>query len=559
MILNSFLSTGMDSSVKLNLAYLLKNPKIILNRKRVCRLVTSDPGCPGIYQISNTENGREHMYRALLSAVLKNDIHHLEQLFLKTRDLLSSKGIEDATSILWFTYENIDVLDQAKISTFCKDSLFNKSDMIASLLQYAVLCCHIEIVEYLLTKVDNVSSMSMWWCPFLPTGLSCTALWLAASRRHAQIVNLLLDAGASPYETCTKGGNINYDFKSTILAMCEDNLPVRAVLESHVNMGLTFSVPLPLVTQIMNYGSEWMVEFLKSTFRWKSVVADEFVAVQLMVAADQSCSFLQLPCFTEEDIVRKQTICVRMLVHVIQWWHSTCQSLLDSGWLATTIKDLVRHGAMVCGVSDVESRRFLAHQSLLCGTELIVPAKKFAPPDYVAPSSRVFPKLLAPCASSHPLLPSTTSVPYSCDILYPPEGNWKREAAFGMPYFWLGLEATRSIESPVVQELFNCGALPHVEVLDSVPFSARPKKLHDGPTCQCEGVELSAAQQKMSVADLFIPPNIVPTLQASCRSTIRDCCHGHGVIPAIRRLPLPQKMIEYLSYNISRLSPLFRH
>ena len=74
--------------------------------------------------------------------------------------------------------------------------------MITSLLHYAVLCCSSEIVKNLLPRVQNVSSLSEWWYAFLGKEIPFTALWLAALQHDYSTMSLLLEAGASPYETC---------------------------------------------------------------------------------------------------------------------------------------------------------------------------------------------------------------------------------------------------------------------------------------------------------------------------------------------------------------------
>ena len=217
-----------------------------------------------------------------------------------------------------------------------------------------------------------------------------------------------------------------------------------------------------------------------------------------------------------------------MLVDIIQCY-SREMSMLESDWVATTIKDLIRHGAMVLGAPTIQSSSVLPPDMQYFREQLIL-------------STVYLPLLLADCARlDHELFTKLFVARGPIRVLYGVEGGQKSHI-FGIPYFWAVLSVIQSLDSPVIRQLFNCGALPHVKSLENVPFSAQDRQLHDGPTCQCDGVELSVEQRKIPISALLTTPRVVPSLQASCRTIIINSTQSHGV----KQLPLPPMMIGYL-------------
>ena len=505
-------------------------------------------------------HGRECFYLSLLSAISNNDARHFNWLLRKMLNVLPPARIE--LSGCCSVREDFDKAPLSRISGFCVLPPFNKSNMLASLLHYAVLCCSTDIVADLIPKVQDVSMSNEEWYPFLPLGFSSTPLWLAAFQQQPHIMSLLLNAGASPYEVCNVGYPLCHGYRRTVFTTCENHLPSREVLQSSGAMHRQFPIPLHVVAPLGGRGREWAVDIFESAFRWTSIVAVERPVLQDLVLSMALRPFLKLPCHSEEDILHKQTLCTAMLMDTLLWYWDACHlGLIWLRRLPAAIRDLVRHGALVCGLT-VASRRYMAHrQSNFLwrdGVGCLYPSALPRPGEI--PSSReVLPALLASCASFHFQLPSRSTASNRFDVEYPADtGSRMSQVTLGMPCFWITLAKAQSLDDPVIRELFRCGALPHVTSLECVPFSASDQKLHDGPTCQCEGVELSAQQRNMSVIYL-LTANAVSSLQARCRAIIIKSCQGHGVVPAIRRLPLPSKVIDYLLYHSRRGNSLFRH
>ena len=522
--------------------------------------------------ISRPVSGFFGHYLSLLSAISYNDRKNFIWLLRKTLAMLRG---EASSELRRPRHEEIRKAPCRKNYLSSWPSL-NESDLTASLLHFAVLCCSVNIVEYLIAGMEDVSMFGKEWYLFLPLGFSSTPLWLASFLQQPRIMRLLLNAGASPYEVCNVGSQ--HGLPRTIFEMCENHQRTRAVLLSRSIMLQQFPVSLPTVILMIAEGSDWMIEFLASTFCWNSDVAKEYSAIHDLMAMPSSRSFLEFPCRSTEDVIHKQTICVRMLVHIIRYWPRSLWSTYNGehSWIAEIIRDLVRHGAFAYGFTTVSaSRKFITHHrnsfaqhnsaAYLQRHSFTRHVSQALACDYVLPSRLVFSALLARCASLQLQPPSGIStVPGPFDMEYPPYSGRMPltepehpQVPFGTPYFWLSLGTAQSLDCPILRELFHCGALPHVESLETVPFSASDQKLHDGPTCQCEGVELSAVQRKMSVIDLT--SRTVPSLQSSCRATILNSCQGHGVVPAVNKLSFPRKVIDYLLFNSCRSDARFRH
>ena len=124
----------------------------------------------------------------------------------------------------------------------------------------------------MIAVVQDTSASNTLLCPFLPRGFKSDPLWLGAYQQQPNIMRLLVNAGASPYEVCNLGYCTGYDFRLTIFAMCEKHLPTRTVLENPSIISQKFPIPLHIAIKIFGKGSEWMVEFLNATFRWDAAV-----------------------------------------------------------------------------------------------------------------------------------------------------------------------------------------------------------------------------------------------------------------------------------------------
>ena len=500
--------------------------------------------------LSNSPTGRQRLYLSLLSAISNNARRHFNWLLRKTMDVLSRDEIESTAEMWYPMQEDIDMAPFSSTQAFCSSSRFNKNDMIVSLLHYAVLCCSRGIVVDLIGMVQGVSKSSEEWYPFLPYTLSSTPLWFAALQCQPSIISDLLNAGASPYEVCKVQNGIGPDMDITLYPMCTRQQPIRSALQNLSIESGRFTVPPALETCVIARRSVWIVAFLKATLRWNSDMARVCLpAVLDLMLSEQSGSFLSIPCHSEEDIVHKQAVCVGMLYEIISQWRSN-MFLLEGAQPATIVRDLVKHGANACGFMTLAStKKFIARYRKIVlrqSREVAFYQRSTAHSDI--PSCCEFRVILAGCARFRfQGLPA--SFPSAYDVAYPAGRSWTPQVTFAMPFFWTGLYKTRSLDNPIIRELFHCGALPHVKSLESVPFSASDRRLHNGPTCRCEGVELSAQQRAMSITDLILPPNLVQSLQASCRATIIHSCQWHGVDPAIRKLPLPPNVIEYLLYN----------
>ena len=525
------------------------------------------------YRLSNSTDGRKYLYISLLVAISNNEERLFDWLLQITLSVLSRAEVQPMLEKWRPISDYIDEALLSKITSFCQPENFNRSHMTDSLLQYAVLCGSFNIVKSLLLMVQNVSSMSKWWCPFLVEGFSCTPLWLACFKHRYNIMSMLLSSGASPYDAYYSRYESRRDyFPRTIFRSWKGHLVIRTILEDPSMRRQHYPVSLLLTTWLIAKGRCRTVEFLESTFRWNSVVTLnledlERVTSDCITISGLRSKVLQLPCHSEEDIVLKQAICVWLLLYAAgsdSWYpifHSGESGDIKNDGLTLLIRDLVRHGASVCGFTRSASSRFVARYVEIIRRQAPASANKLGDPlqsCHAVPAKTLLPALLAPCAGL-PLHTQLTNGPYPWDMDYPPVDDVTSQATFGMSYFWTALEGERSLDRPVIQELFHCGALPHVKSLESVPFSKWDYRLHDGPTCLCEGVDLSAAQRKMSVAELLTQPNLVQSLQATCRSTVLNSCQGHGVVPAVLKLPLPPKITDYLLYNISRDNPSFRH
>ena len=518
-------------------------------------------------KLTNSTAGRTHLYTALLSAISNNEVTHFNSLLAITEDVLSLDDVL-STARQWRPIHNRFDEDLVWENSFlCHPSIFSKYDMIASLLQYAVLCGCTSIVEILLPRVEDVSSISSQWCPFLVKGFSCTPLWLAAFQHHYSIMKLLLMAGASPYEAfCSEYQPIGHDSLPLTILSRENHLVTHTLLDSQVNRRRQFPVSLILTARIVDEGSDWLIDFLESTFQWNSVVSPVTEEDSRKVISHFAripglwTKVLELPCHSEEDIIRKQAICVELLLYIVRfegWRRVLGYRDRTDHEVDVIIRNLVRHGASACGFTASTSTRFVANY---WKTFLRREKPTMYDDPLIGVSAASSGDLFARCAH---LQQQRTATPpnghHPWYMEYPPERGTMTSAAVDMAYIWTGLQETRSIENPAIRELFHCGALPHVKSLECVPFSTRDNRIHDGPTCQCDGIELSAMQRKMSIAELFQPPSIVSSLQAACRTTIINSCQGHGVVPAIRQLPIPSQLIEYMLYNVNKDNHLFRH
>ena len=485
--------------------------------------------------------GREHIYASSLRAICYNE----DELVWKFLQAFSSDEAFELPLEVWCPGSLKDIRN---ITKFCSDPSCQMSDIFASLLQYAVMCGNERVVEYLLPFVEDVSALSNQCCPFLPLRFKSTPLWLAAYQQQPTIMRLLFRAGASPYEVCQVRGREGYGLHLNIFTICETHHRSRIVLQSPDVLSRRFPVPLPIVVQILTRGSDRMVEFLKASFRWHCLGGDIILAMDHLASLKQCCSFLELPCHSQEEIAHKQTICTRMLLRVIRYY-SPEMSVLETDWLVATIKDLIRHGAMVCGGMTSTSTSPILHILEFSGNGMQSCWFVGKAPScflQLSDNSRV-PQMLANCAADPELVRKISANPLALTI----NTVTNRPALFfRVPYFWEVLDVIRCLENPVIRQLFHCGALAHVRSLESIPFSTRDRRLHDGPTCQCEGVTLSTEQMKMSITDLLLAPNIpVPSLQASCRNLIIDRLQRHGVVPAIKELPLTQFAKSYLLYT----------
>ena len=506
--------------------------------------------------LSNSKNCREHLYISLLAAITNNEVRHFKWLLKLTVDVLFRDDAQTPPRRWWPIREDIDKAILGSGFSFCLPSIWEEHEMIGTLWQYAVLCGSTEIVENLLSLVYNVSSVSEWWYPFLPGDFSCTALWLAALQCEHNIIRLLLNAGASPYETCSVWyRNREHYLPLTIFRTWEKHLVTQTALESQVFRRRQLKVSLVGTTRLIAEGSEHMVEFLKSTFQWNSLVTLDLrglgeATLDFFKIPGLRSKFLQLPCYSEEDILRKQAICVCLLLYTVDvLCLNPGSSVRNIEMFSEAIRELVRHGASVCGFTSSTSKRFVArHRETVLSRITPPPHKAGRLGIFLISSSFPLIWLLAPCAIWY--IRAEPDLSGRCDMRYPLEFDSSSPETIGLSYFLLALQRIESLDHPVIRELYHCGALPHVKSLESVPFSERDNRIHDGPRCQCEDIELSAVQRKMSVTDLLLQPNIVPTLQATCRNTIINSCQGHGVVPAIKLLPLPGRVIEYLLYNI---------
>ena len=523
------------------------------------------------HRLSNSTDGRAYMYISLLVAISNDDERLFDWLLQTALDVLSRDKVQPTLEKWRPISDYIDEALLSKITSFCQPENFNRSHMTDSLLQYAVLCGSFNIVERLILMVQNVSSMSKQWCPFLLKGFSCTPLWLACFKHRYSIMSQLLSSGASPYDAYYSRYKIRNEYSPRIICRSLKGHPViRTILEDPSMKRRQYPVSLLVTTLLIAKGRCRAVEFLESTFRWNSVVTlyqEDFDrgTENYLTISGLTSKVLQLRCYSEEDIIRKQAICVWLLLYVIGFDFFYPIFLLKNikiDGLAPLIRDLVRHGASVCGFTHSTSSRFVARYWEIFSTRASAAPSNLKDPfpsTYEVPADTLLPTLLAPCAGLSLFTELKMYDPYPWHMEYLPVDDARSPPWFGLSYFWAALEGEKSLYKPVIQELFHCGALPHVKSLECVPYSEWDYKIHDGPTCQCKGVDLSAAQRKMSVAELLTPPYFVQSLQATCRSIILNSCQGHGVVPAVLKLPLSPKIIDYLLYNISRDNPSFLH
>ena len=259
---------------------------------------------------------------------------------------------------------------------------------------------------------------------------------------------------------------------------------------------------------------------------------------------------LQPPCYSDEDILCKQVICVPLIMCILSWHFVNFVSWdTDDDRFAVAVRNLAIHGASVCGFTASTSNRFARYEATLLRRATATPNNGFLWRHHRSISLEALAPHLAPSAIfALQRLPMSPNVHGTWGIahLLALEPISMSPETIGVPYFWIALQGIGLLNCPVTRDSFHCGALPHVEALETVPLSDQDQRLHDGPTCQCRHIELAAAQRTMSVADLIISPNTVQSLQSRCRSIIINSCQGHGAVPAIKHLPLPGPMIEYL-------------
>ena len=483
------------------------------------------------------------LYLRLLCAVYYNDRSSLRWLLAKTRDVAVSGNVNPADvkdppfDIRTILSGNLYIRTSNRFRSFFSHGLndhtlpnlwrnfeasflcdvpFSITDVIESLLHYSVLCGRLEIAKYLIARGVQVSAYSREWYPFLPAHNTATPLSLALFLEQHDMVSLLLGAGASPYEQIYVNGCLDWEYYTWSVFekhLQANKVPVRQYLPA----------PLPVVTRLLRRGDDRTIDWLKATFCWAGV---SYESEALATLIEPMCrSFLEFPCHSKEEVEHKQTICVRLLTYITR----VSSSVSSSDRIYDLVRDLVRHGGHICGFPAVTSRAQLrqpvAKVNLPGGGPQIT--RNQLP--FELPSSRSMLSFLAPCARICILVTVTTQL--------------------DMQHFWAGLSESESVTNPVVQALFDCGGLPHVRSLQCLPLSPSDQKLHDGPTCQCTGVELSDVQRERSVTDLF-RVNTIPSLQAVCRSTILSSCQGHGVVPALMKLKLPAPLLDYLLFNV---------
>ena len=120
--------------------------------------------------------------------------------------------------------------------------------------------------------------------------------------------------------------------------------------------------------------------------------------------------------------------------------------------------------------------------------------------------------------------------------------------SFGFPLAVDRLLYANSTSDEAFSLLVKHGGIPGLTSPEAVPFV--DGRLHDGPACQCHGVELSAAQRNVSALQVVKPATRL-SLSHLCRLAVLQACDSHGGTPeqAVSQLGLPPVLEGYLLYK----------
>ena len=432
-----------------------------------------------------------------------------------------------------------------------------------SLLHYAVLSGFPGVLEELIKCCDKVSVYSKGQLSLFHR---CTPLWLAVATHQPEMAQLLLDAGALPLD----GIRVKYDtfprtFMVPMWAMCGDHTPTCRVLRRYRKRIHASPPHLYEVCIAIKEGLQPMAACMKEFFRWTIGSVDDALSFRLFCIVPQCRSILNLPCHSEEEIRCKQTFCIQLLHHIAQvplssYLLPTSTTASDSSSLriGELVRDLLRHGASPWGWLGASGRE-LSQQwqqcsKRMCGysceslrlhiDKIVTSARTNPSAIHLEYDARALQAGTCFC-QLHPSVPaySENAEEEIRQIIVPCIDNFP---------FWTRLAHTAAAAhcDDVLKVLFDAGACRQIPSLSCLPLSSSPLRLHDGPSCTCEDVNLLPEQRAIPVGKLF-NSNVVLFLQEACRARIIASCHWHGVVPAIRKLPLPPALIDYLLFNAS--------
>eukprot|EP00117_Sycon_ciliatum_P005813 scpid66277/ scgid9608/ len=450
----------------------------------------------------------------------------------------------------------------------CRQKLINsrchgpcRMDSHLTLLNCAILCSRAAMVEFLVQCGADVhipaavfSDGSCW--------LS-SPLHLAVLTRQPEIVRYLFEQGASPLVplrqySCTyitPRPMFCLDLMKTIstYSLCQrrNTNEFLALCSSP-----RFPPPFLEAARAYLYMDEDMGQLLRRRIRW-NVVFDRTVYVSVMQHWQQWTSLLEIPCYTEEEIMAKMYFCLLILRRV-------CTARLRSGWSIVHDRPVLKErGLLTDHVNIVNVVRYLLQQVTdptgMSSND--VETIQDIPRDHWRLSSKIcvgnFHKTFTAEPGRDPTIPTLQCLFGECvdlHLVFPDSspiierGHLPRWICVGAPLATLRLLCCKSVDDNVFKLLFFADGIPGIRYIRHIPFV--DGRLHDGPSCKC-GIHLDQERRKVSAADVLTPARPPRSLLQLCRTTILRACQSHvnGVAAAISELSLPQGITDILLFR----------
>eukprot|EP00117_Sycon_ciliatum_P036620 scpid60760/ scgid27543/ len=455
----------------------------------------------------------------------------------------------------------------------------------ATLVHYAILAGCMEMLTCLVrwgtdvsTTLKSQAHSKRYAKKSFPLEFSC--LSLAVHLGLPRMVEQLLALGQSPHHTslqinevelaCSKCGSWDVMTSCT----CQFTDPSRCAGDGRTCLAL-WSYPShpPPATAVFSC-TYWRPEVLKYEqilipyYRWDAECAELAFwgpdGFEVEIASYKK--LLATPCFTKDELVCKKFVCALMLQRMVLLQcldrdPNNEETPEEIQKYVTVIRCLIQHGANPSGLSALEAGKLchdwlqVKQREMQCRNVRHQPFSFENRGDPVwlerLGDSSAFP-VLANCVDAQtmvrPYFPqryrywhivaedartyfSYAVPPAVCRIL-----NWE-------PYF----EENGDAYDELVKLLVDQGGIPGIQSTHEIPFAGG--RLHNGPSCQCDGVVLSAAQRRVSVKDLVRPAPQPRSLLHLCRSAVINACQWYGPVAAIAKLDLPPLLRSFLQFE----------